>query len=205
MFYSQREFELRCEWGERGVTALAPISDVAIIVDVLSFSTSVNIAVERGAVIYPYRGKDAGVAEYAVSLNAQLAEAKRTPNRPSLSPHSLLNLPEGTRLVLPSPNGATLALAAEATPVLAGSLRNAQAVAHAAQTFGRKITVIPAGERWRADDSLRPSFEDLLGAGAILVISAAHCLQKRRVQWRFFRRPGPSWVSFSRNVARAKN
>lgn len=34
--------------------------------------------------------------------------------------------------------------------------------------MGQTIAVIPAGERWRMDGSLRPSFEDWVGAGAII-------------------------------------
>lgn len=90
----------------------------------------------------------------------------RKESRYSLSPQSLTRIPPGFRIVLPSPNGATLA--ARPTPVLAGCLRNARAVAEAAQKFGPKIAVIPAGERWLDDHSLRPSFEDLVGAGAII-------------------------------------
>lgn len=58
MIYNQQEFEIRMEWGLKGVEMLAPVSDVMIIVDVLSFSTCVDIATQRGAVIYPYRWKD---------------------------------------------------------------------------------------------------------------------------------------------------
>ena len=69
---------------------------------------------------------------------------------------------------MPSPNGSTLTLAAKPATIIAGSLRNARSVAVAAQKYGRKIAVIAAGERWKTDHSLRPSFEDLIGAGAII-------------------------------------
>ena len=174
MFFEQEEFDIRCEWGERGVSVLAPISDAVIIVDVLSFSTSVAIAVAQGAMVFPYRWRDERAAEFATSLQAELADPQRTHGKYSLSPQSLIHMPPGTRLVLPSPNGATLALAARATPVLAGCLRNARAVARAAKQYGAKIAVIPAGERWPDGHSLRPSVEDLLGAGAIMsVLSGA--------------------------------
>ena len=168
MFYDQQEFDVRCEWGGHGVAALAPISDVVIIVDVLSFSTSVDIAVTRGATIFPYREKDAGAAEFAASRNAELADPQRVTSRYSLAPESLLQIRAGERLVLPSRNGSTLVLAAGPTPVLAGCLRNARAVARAAMRCGPRIAVIPAGERWKDDMSLRPAFEDLMGAGAII-------------------------------------
>lgn len=168
MTFDQQEFDIRCEWGDHGVATLAPISDAVIIVDVLSFSTSVDIAVTQGAVVFPYRSRDDTAIDFAASVGAQLADPSRSSTRYSLSPDSLVNIMKGTRIVLPSPNGATLTLAAKPTPVLAGCLRNARATALAAATYGRKIAVIPAGERWRADYSLRPSFEDLIGAGAII-------------------------------------
>ncbi|MDK2407620.1 hypothetical protein QHH11_00605 [Aphanizomenon sp. PH219] len=43
-FYNQSNFEIRCEWGKKGVEQLAIISDVVIIVDILSFSTCIEIA-----------------------------------------------------------------------------------------------------------------------------------------------------------------
>jgi 2-phosphosulfolactate phosphatase len=168
MIFDQQEFEIRCEWGEHGIALLAPISDVIVIIDVLSFSTTVEIAVAQGAMVFPYRWRDDTARAYANSVGATLADPERHPARFSLSPASLTGIPKGTRIVLPSPNGSTLTLAAKPAPVLTGCLRNAQAVAAAARKLGRKIAVIPAGERWKNDGSLRPSFEDLIGAGAII-------------------------------------
>jgi 2-phosphosulfolactate phosphatase len=168
MFFDQQVFNIRCEWGEHGIAVLAPISDVVIIVDVLSFSTSVDVAVGQGATVFPYRWKGDGAAKFAKSLDAELADPKRTKGMLSLSPASLQNIKSGTRLVIPSPNGATLSLAARPAAVLAGCLRNARAVAMTAMELGTNIAVIPAGERWKEDHSLRPSFEDLIGAGAII-------------------------------------
>jgi 2-phosphosulfolactate phosphatase len=118
--------------------------------------------------VFPYRWRDDTAQAYAVTVGATLADPGHHPTRYSLSPASLTGIPKGTRIVLPSPNGATLTLAAKPTPVLAGCLRNAGAVAAVARQYGRKIAVIPAGERWKDDGSLRPSFEDLIGAGAII-------------------------------------
>ncbi len=168
MFFDQQEFDIRCEWAERGISVLAPISDVVIVVDVLSFSTSVEIAVQQGAVVFPYGWKIDSATEFAASINAILADPKRTPGKISLSPESLLQVQPGTRIVMASRNGAALSLAAQTTPVLAGCLRNARAVALVAKKYGSKIAVIPAGERWQDDKSLRPSFEDFIGAGAII-------------------------------------
>jgi len=167
MIFNQSEFDIRCEWGENGVAQLAPISDVVVIVDVLSFSTCVEIATQRQAVIFPYGWKDETAEVFAASVGAELADNLRTTSRYSLSPESLVHIPEGTRLVLPSPNGATLTLGTGNTPTLTGCLRNYQAVAFAAQKYGKRIAIIPAGERW-LDGSLRPAFEDWIGAGAII-------------------------------------
>src|SRR5262249_22675301 len=85
----------------------------------------------------------------------------------SLSPASLLRVERGARLVIPSPNGATLSLATGATPTFVACLRNCRAVAEAAQRVGRRIGIIPAGEQW-PDGTLRPAIEDWIGAGAII-------------------------------------
>lgn len=173
MIYNQAEFDIKLEWGLHGVEELAPVSDVIIIVDVLSFSTCVDIAVSNSALIYPYKFKDESAVEYAKSLAAELASAKRISSDGfSLSPTSLLNIPPGTKLVLPSPNGATLSLATGDVTTLCGGIRNAKAVAEYAQnismSIGKRIAVIPAGERWKNVGTLRPAFEDFIGAGAII-------------------------------------
>lgn len=166
-FADQSEFSIRCEWGAQGIGLLAPLSDVVIIVDVLSFCTSVEIATTRGAIIFPYPFRGENARAFAESANAELADRREPDARYSLSPQSLLEIPRGTRLVLPSPNGATLTLATGTIPTLAGCLRNARAVAKAAKKFGERIAVIPAGERWQ-DGSIRFVLEDWIGAGAIL-------------------------------------
>ncbi len=168
MFYQQQIFDVKFEWGREGIEALAGVTDVFIIVDVLSFSTSVDIATSGGALIYPYQWKDESAAVYADSIGAYLAKSKRTnTNGYSLSPSSLVNVPTGTKLVLPSPNGSTLSLATGNVITLCGCIRNAEAVASYAMQMGRRVTVIAAGERWR-NGTLRPAFEDLVGAGAII-------------------------------------
>jgi len=173
MTFTQSEFNVRLEWGEQGVNMLAPISDVVIIVDVLSFTTCVEIATSRKAIIYPYRSKLNVAQEFARSVGAELAEKNRGAKY-SLSPLSMTKIPEGMKLVLPSPNGSMLTLATGDKPTLAGCLRNARAVTAAAMQYGGRIAVIPAGERW-PDGSLRPSFEDLIGAGAIVHYLDGYC------------------------------
>ena len=173
MYFSQSEFDIRLEWSEHGVNLLAPNSDVVIIVDVLSFSTSVEIATSRGAIVYPYRKSFKEAREFAHSISAELAEKKRDAKY-SLSPQSMLNTLEDIKLVMPSPNGSRLSLFTGEIPTIAGCLRNARAVAETTKTYGNKIAIIPGGERW-PDGTLRPSFEDLIGAGAIISYLDGRC------------------------------
>lgn len=165
--FTQEGFACRCEWGPGAVSALAP-ADVIIVVDVFSFTTCVDVAVSRGVAILPYAWNDPSAADYARAHGAELA-GKRRRTRYSLAPESYMDAPAGLRCVLPSPNGAraTLSAASSGAVVLAGCLRNARAVAAAAQRSGRTFNVVPAGERW-PDGGLRPALEDALGAGAIL-------------------------------------
>lgn len=139
---------------------------VLIIVDVLSFSTCVEIACSRGGIVFPYPYKDGTATAFAAQHRAILA-GHRNHAGPSLSPQSLMNLDQGTRLVLPSPNGATLSLLGKSTHIFSGCLRNAEAVATRAQREVFPIAVIGAAELWSGGSS-RFAFEDLIGAGAII-------------------------------------
>jgi 2-phosphosulfolactate phosphatase len=170
--HRQREYRVRLEWGATGVELLADECAVVIVVDVLSFCTSVDIAVGRGAAVLPQRWGDRAAAVSEATALGALSAGPRSGPGPSLRPSSLLELSAGTRLALPSPNGGTLcAIAADrGAAVFAGCLRNASAVAAAAEraaaTAGGPIGLVPAGERW-PDGTLRVAAEDLIGAGAI--------------------------------------
>lgn len=172
--HSQERYAVRCEWGPTGARAVA--ADHAVVVDVLSFSTTVACAVERGASVLPFGWRDERAVAFAEGLGARLAvgrlEARAQPGEISLSPGSMAALRPGERVVLPSPNGSTIshALLATGATVVAGALRNATAVAQwlaPRLADGATLVVVPAGERW-PDDTLRPAAEDLWGAGAVL-------------------------------------
>jgi 2-phosphosulfolactate phosphatase len=167
VYFDQAEYDLRCEWGLEGLLALQQASDAVVIVDVLSFSTAVDVALSNGASVLPYRWKDDSAKRFAAEKSAVLAGGRNAGCGYTLSPASLRSIPPRTLLVLPSPNGSTLSLGAAGVPAFAACLRNAPAVARRATACGSRIAVIPAGERW-CGKSLRPCLEDLIGAGSVL-------------------------------------
>lgn len=173
----QTEDAYRFDWGSEGLHAIGQDAAVIVIVDVLSFTSAVDVAVGRGGIVYPFPSGDPGATEFAAAREATLTVHRNdvsTASPWSMSPRVLSDLPEGTRLVMPSINGASLVhkAAAFGVPILAGCLRNATAVASRATTLaaGRgAIAIVAAGERWYTSTGpLRPSVEDLLGAGAVL-------------------------------------
>lgn len=166
--FSQDKHTVRFDWGLEGLKELAPGSDVIVIVDVLSFTTCVCVGVERGAIIYPFRWRDNRATEFAAEHNAKLAGSRSGNAEFNLTLQTMNKLGTGDRLVLPSPNGSQLSAEFVNKPVLAGCLRNATETAKVAMSLGKVISVIAAGERWKGTDLLRPSFEDLVGAGSII-------------------------------------
>ncbi|EJL40201.1 MULTISPECIES: 2-phosphosulfolactate phosphatase [Brevibacillus] len=166
-FFQQTGADVRFDWGYEGVRTLAALSDIVVIIDVLSFTTCVDVVLNRGGTVFPYPSKGKAAGEYADQVNAIVAGKRGEPI--SLSPYELSTIPFGSRIVLPSPNGATcsfLARESKAT-VVAGCFRNVSAVASFARQSEGVVSVIACGERW-PDGSLRPAFEDLMAAGAIL-------------------------------------
>jgi 2-phosphosulfolactate phosphatase len=171
--HGQDGWDLRFEWGADGLAAVGPGTAAVVVVDVLRFTSAVSVAVGRGASVLPYSWTMGDAARaYAAQHGAELA-GWREHGGWSLSPTDLARIPAGARLVLPSPNGSALAFGARddvpGATVLAGCLRNASAVAAVAAEHGGPVAVVAAGERWRGSlGTLRPSVEDLLGAGAVL-------------------------------------
>jgi 2-phosphosulfolactate phosphatase len=175
--HGQAAYACRLDWGPAGARALvadARPGDVAVVVDVLSFTTTLSVAVERGIEVYPYPWAIADAAAYGEQRAAVLASGRRAglgAGAVSLSPASFVDHDvEGIeRVVLPSPNGSSVAfaLADAGVRVVGASLRNAAAVGRWLTGIGGRVSVVAAGERW-PDGSLRPAAEDLWGAGAVL-------------------------------------
>lgn len=171
--YGQGPFQCRMQWGPEGVALAAKEGHIVITVDVLVFSTSTVAAVAQGVQVMPVGSIAAAKEAAARWAGTELLGRKYpTPEGWSHSPVSLVGLPEGLRLVYYSLNGSTCSAAAQgAEALLVGGLVNATAAARKAKALqartGRPITVVACGERWESG-GLRPSLEDLLGAGAIL-------------------------------------
>src|SRR4051812_13025878 len=141
---------VECEWGPNGLRTWAPQVDVVVIVDVLSFTTVVDLVVGRGGAVLPYRWHDGEEAAYATAHDAVIG---------SLRPAEQADATAGNRQVIPSPNGSALAFgaAASGTAVVAGCLRNAAAVGAWLRERDGRGAVIPPRERWRgATRPLRP-------------------------------------------------
>lgn len=170
--HGQAAYAVRFDWGPTGAAAIAEGADLAVVVDVLSFTTTLSVAGERGVTVFPYRWRDDTAEAYAVERGAELARGRSERAGISLSPASLLEATGLERLVLPSPNGSSICfgLADSRLTVVGACLRNRAAVARwlaPRVAAGSRLAVVAAGERW-PDGTLRAAVEDLWGAGAVL-------------------------------------
>jgi len=177
--YSQSGFGIRFDWGLQGATAIATGAAAFVVIDVLSFTTTLSVAVDAGIQVFPYRLRDSSAAAFAASRGAVLAvgRSEAGPMGVSLSPVSVrrATAPGGpltatTKLVLPSPNGAAICrqLGEAKALVVGASLRNATACAEwVVKAVRGPVSVIASGERWPGD-TLRPAVEDLWGAGLVI-------------------------------------
>jgi len=175
---AQLPYRCRFDWGHDGARRAAARGDILVVVDILRFSTAAVTAVAQGAVIYPCAPGDdlEAIAQRVGAHVACASPARGTAPRYSLSPGSYDGVQPGTRIVLPSPNGATCSRYGRVAPYLfVGALVNARAVGEVlsallAQPAGA-VTVLACGERAAEvgeDGALRVAIEDYLGAGAIL-------------------------------------
>jgi 2-phosphosulfolactate phosphatase len=166
------------DWGVPGVRRAVARNDIIVIVDVLSFSSSVITALHYECRIFPFpESKDS--EKYASELNAEATVGRRDVPRKgrfSLSPLTYLNAKPDTRIVLTSLNGGTCCEIAQDAPYLfVGALLNASAVAASISKIVEKsnmgIAIIACGEKdpdGHTGGELRTAVEDYLGAGAIL-------------------------------------
>jgi 2-phosphosulfolactate phosphatase len=178
--YIQAGFRARFDWGLTGAANLAPDVAIVAVVDVLSFTTALTVAIDNGIEVFPFRWRDERAEEFAARHDAVLAVGRSTagPRQISLSPPTIRAAQGVRRLVLPSPNGSTIAhdVAELGAEVIGVSLRNVSAAAdwtvrRLADRRDASVAAIAAGERW-PDDELRPAVEDLWGAGAYLAALA---------------------------------
>lgn len=180
---------LHVEWGSQAAQLAADRGDAVVVVDTLTFSTTVTMAVSRGAAVLALSraevarlGGPDGVAQTYQVAPPALTQGG-TDAYLTLSPSSVGNVACGDRVALTSINGADIVRSARhATMLLAGCLRNRSAVARwcASALTGDvipRVTVIAAASRWSSmltvPEGMRPSVEDWLGAGAIAAAAAA--------------------------------
>ena len=136
--FGQGQFGVRMEWGFTGPEKVSSGADYTVIIDVLSFTTTLSVALDCGVQVFPYPLHDATAHEFARRNDALLAvgrsaAAQYSSGRQmiSLSPASVRTAAGLRRIVLPSPNGSALAshLASSGSTVLGACLRNRTAVA----------------------------------------------------------------------------
>ncbi|MFG2200110.1 2-phosphosulfolactate phosphatase [Kitasatospora sp. NPDC048715] len=175
--------DVHVEWGVPGAALAAARGDAVVVVDVLSFSTTLAVAVDRGFACLVYSGAEiaemGGREAAAERLRARALSKRRRvpPGALSLSPGSLTRAEPGQRVLFTSLNGASIVAASASAPaLLVAGLRNAAASARTARAVltsgtARRITIVASGEQWSSVEpgvsGMRPAAEDWLGAGLL--------------------------------------
>jgi 2-phosphosulfolactate phosphatase len=132
------EFDIHCCWGFKLDAEVIFSYDVCIIVDVLSFSTSLDL----------------------------LLHAKQNTEN-ILASTNLIRKFSPKKLKITSPVGLPQQLKLHKKPVLVGCLRNARAVARIARQLGNTVLVIPMGDKL-SEEEFKTCSEDFIAAGAII-------------------------------------
>ena len=176
--HGQESYDVRLDWGPTGGAAVARGADIAVVVDVLSFTTTLGIAVARGSHVYPFPWKDDRAVAFAAERDAVLAvgrfeAAGLADPPPSLSPAQLLTSAPVERLVLPSPNGSTIC--ASLAPWFRGSLRDASSLGSSGQAAAGGLAPQPAvvGASLRNRSAVARWLAPRLAEGAVVVFVPA--------------------------------
>lgn len=177
----QQGYEVRFDWAREGLRSIAQSAGVIVVIDAISFTTTVERAVTEGLEVQPFPGKRAEAEAVAAAggFGAARLAGPRGGDGVTLSPSSVTAANVAAfgarRAVVPSFNGSRLSAAAASfgVPVLAASLRNRSAVAqwildHQVALGHRVKVAVVAGGEVRDDDTVRFSVEDLLTAGAVI-------------------------------------
>ncbi|MEO8907919.1 MAG: 2-phosphosulfolactate phosphatase [Microbacteriaceae bacterium] len=175
---TQSMYEVRFDWAVEGLNSIAPDAGVIVVVDAISFTTTVELAVTHGLTVLPHSGHGSA-ADAADAAGAALGEPRGhagvSLSPSSITPESVAGIAPFTRVLMPSLNGSRVCAAAAAfgVPVVAATLRNRAAVARwilarqAEHGTRLRVAVVAAGEV-RADGTTRFAVEDLLTAGAVV-------------------------------------
>lgn len=178
-YLSQSPCRCKFDWGSQGAALAAHRGEIVVLVDTLSFSTTVINAVNRGGIVYSCGDGD-NPHEIASRVGGEPSvHRKQVPaeGRFSLSPSSFDVIEAGTKVALWSPNGANCSrMAATAPFVLLGAFVNCAALAKVVSTLMEiehlPVTVIACGERLPLGENqfgeMRVAIEDYLAAGSIL-------------------------------------
>jgi len=192
--FAQAKYQIRFDWGLAGAERVLPGVHAVVVVDALSFTTSVVVAAEHGIAVAPWPAGEearAGAAAFAsahggiVAVSRLAGPSATGHTHPTLSPESWAGV-EASTVVVPSPNGGAIAhaLGDRDVVVVAASMRNRSAVAdrlvalQAERGERLMIAIVAAGERVHpggysagADAggaAVRFAVEDLLVAGAVV-------------------------------------